>query len=96
MFRITSPSGNIHEETGVFGVNDWVDCWWQITEKGLYLVEVWAYDKDGNRVKVPDSTSKLFESNVMKSFMEYSTSGAVYGDSISKVQSNALEVINVE
>jgi hypothetical protein len=55
-------------------------------------VEVWAYDKYDDHVKVPDITSRLFKSNVMKSSMEYS----IYGDSISKVQSNALEVINVE
>ncbi|MDR3290520.1 MAG: hypothetical protein LBT10_00065, partial [Methanobrevibacter sp.] len=63
-----------------------------LTEKGQYLVEVWAYDKYDDHVKVPDITSRLFKSNVMKSSMEYS----IYGDSISKVQSNALEVINVE
>ncbi|MDR3291842.1 MAG: hypothetical protein LBT10_06815 [Methanobrevibacter sp.] len=93
IFKVTSPSGAI-QPSGHKSFNGKVSdpYHWQLTEKGQYLVEVWAYDKDGNHVKVPDSTSKLFKPNVMKSFMEYSTSG----DSISKVQSNALEVINVE
>jgi hypothetical protein len=92
MFKVTSPSGAIQPSNKSFNGTDSEPYQWQLTEKGRYLVEVWAYDKDDNNVKVPISASQLFKSNVMKSSMEYST----YGDSISKVQSNALEVINVE
>jgi predicted outer membrane repeat protein len=97
IFKVTSPSADVKwSDHKSFNGIDSEPYQWQLTEKGRYLVEVWAYDKDGNHVKVPDSTSRLFKPNVMKPFREYITFGAVYGDSISKVQSNALEVINVE
>jgi hypothetical protein len=69
MFKITSPSGNIHEiGPVVFGVNDWVDCGWQLAEKGTYLVEVWAYDKNGAHVPASFSFKAARNNNIfMKS-----------------------------
>ncbi|MDR3222723.1 MAG: Ig-like domain repeat protein [Methanobrevibacter sp.] len=53
-FKITALSNNVQWfDKCMFGVNDWADCRWQLTEKGSYFVEVWAYDKYNNNVHVP-------------------------------------------
>jgi len=55
IFKVTSPSGiQIQSDPKFFNGKDSEPYRWQLKEKGQYLVEVSAYDKYGNHIKVPD------------------------------------------
>jgi hypothetical protein len=58
-FKVTPPSGNIISKNVNFSGSNSCSFNWQLNEKGQYLVEVWAYDQNGEHVKVPDSQSAL-------------------------------------
>ncbi|MDR3222168.1 MAG: hypothetical protein LBT66_00330 [Methanobrevibacter sp.] len=54
-FKITSLSDNIvqYDHNVPFGGSNSASYNWQLTKKGTYKVEVWAYDEHGSNVKVP-------------------------------------------
>jgi hypothetical protein len=61
-YTITPPSGNKWSSDKVtFGNSNRVEYVWQLKEKGSYLVEVWALDKDGGHVP----TASIFKGDKM-------------------------------
>jgi hypothetical protein len=76
IFKITSPSGAIQSSDKSFNGIDSEPYQWRLTEKGQWLVEVWAHDRFGNHVKVPQAP---------QNFMMYST------NSVGSLQSTAKE-----
>jgi hypothetical protein len=78
-FKITAPSKSVKLiDKCKFGVNIWADCNWQITEKGSYLVEVWAYDKNGDNVKVPViPNANSFMKSTNSDHLQATTSGTI-------------------
>jgi len=72
-FKITSPSNNVSWSGNItFGDNDWVDYSWQLTQKGTYLVEVWAFNQNGTNVPAPPTPPILRAgNNVFMSSVHY-------------------------